>query len=99
NRIEGDAIATYIDINPTLPGGASNPNYLRPYGDGRFWNNQKNTDAKSVRAAMAYILDLGKWGNYSFNLMGGLTHQYVGTFNRILATGSSLGQLADRRQW
>lgn len=99
NRIEGDAIATYIDINPTLPGGATNPNYLRPYGDGRFWYYDRNTDAKSIRAAVAYILDLGKWGNYSFNLMGGLTHQKIGNFNYILAPGISTGQFADPRQW
>ena len=99
NRFESDSITTYIDINPTLPGGAANPNYLRPYGDGRFWTVDRPTEVRSVRAAAAYILDLNQWGNYSFNLMGGLTHHYVGTFNRVLATGATTGQLADRRQW
>lgn len=99
NRFDTDSNTTYLDINPLLPGGTTNPNFLRPYGDGRYWLTYKPTDAKSVRAAVAYVKDLGQWGNYSFNLMGGLSHQYMGTFNRVLATGSTLGQLADRRQW
>lgn len=99
NRVEGDAITTYIDINPTLPGGTQNPNYLRPYGDGRFWTYDRNTDAKSIRAAAAYLLDLGKWGDYSFNLMGGLTHQKIGNYNYVLSPGVTTGQLVDTRQW
>lgn len=99
NRIEGGAINTFIDINPTLPGGQTNPNYLRPYGDGQYTFSRQTIDAKSVRLAAAYILDLGKWGHYSFNLMGGLTNQLIVRRNRVLASGSTLGQLADRRQW
>ncbi len=99
DRFDTDSNTTYLDINPLLPGGATNPNYLRPYGDGRYWLTGKATDAKSIRAAVAYVKDFGRWGNYSVNLMGGLTHQYVGTRNNVLATGATLGQLADRRQW
>lgn len=99
NRIEGNAINTYVDINPTLPGGQSNPNYLRPYGDGQYTFSNQTIDAKSVRLAAAYILDLGKWGHYSFNLMGGLTNQLIARRNRVLASGSSAGQLVDPRQW
>lgn len=103
NRIEtSDAISTYIDINPTLPGGAANPNYLRPYGDGRYWLVKRNTDAESVRAAVAYIADFGKWGHYSVNLMGGLSHQRIGTYNYslapILSDTTTAPQMADPRQ-
>ncbi|WP_158277476.1 TonB-dependent receptor plug domain-containing protein [Opitutus sp. ER46] len=100
NRLEGSAINTYIDINPTLPGGANNPNFLRPYGDGQYSVSDINTEAKSIRAAVAYMLDAGKWGNYSFNLSGGLTNQLVERRNRVLATGiANTTQLADLRQW
>lgn len=99
NRMESDSITTYIDINPTLPNGQTNENYLRPYGDGRFWKYLRETDAKSVRFGVAYIKDLGKWGNYSFNLMGGLTDQDINTYNYVLSPGITEGQLADSRQW
>lgn len=99
NRMESDSITTFIDINPTLPGGATNPNYLRPYGDGRFWKYDRETDAKSIRVGLAYLKDLGKWGHYSFNLMGGMTKQDINTYNYVLSPGISEGQLADRRQW
>ncbi|WP_438479688.1 TonB-dependent siderophore receptor [Oleiharenicola lentus] len=99
NRIESSSINTYVDINPTLPGGQANPNYLRPYGDGQFTYSNQTLSAKSVRVAAAYILDLDKWGNYSFNLMAGLTNQLIARRNRVLASGSSIGQMADPRQW
>jgi outer membrane receptor protein involved in Fe transport len=99
NRFESDTINTYVDINPTLPGGAANPNYLRPYGDGRFWYANRDTQVESIRAAVAYVLDADKWGHYSFNVMGGLSHHYLGTRNRLLSPGVTIGQLADRRQW
>lgn len=99
NRMESDSITTYIDINPTLPDGQTNANYLRPYGDGRFWKYRREIDAKSLRFGVAYIKDLGKWGNYSFNLMGGVTSQDINTYNYVLSPGISEGQLADRRQW
>ncbi|PTY04204.1 hypothetical protein DB347_20105 [Opitutaceae bacterium EW11] len=99
NRAEADAITTYIDINPNLPNGQSNPNFLRPYGDARFWNTQRESDAKSGRFGVAYIKDLGKWGNYSFNFMGGMTRQDLNVYNVVLSPGVTEGQLADHRQW
>lgn len=99
NRMESDSITTYLDINPKLPNGQVNPNYLRPYGDGRFWKYLRETDAKSVRLGLAYIKDLGRWGHYSLNLMGGMTKQDINTYNYVLSPGITEGQLADRRQW
>lgn len=105
NRIESGVVNTFLDINPTLPGGATNPNFLRPYGDGIFSFSEQTTSADSVRAAAAYVLDRGKWGNYSFNVMGGLTTHLVERRNRLLAAGitdsrmSNAQQLQDPRQW
>jgi len=66
---------TLIDVNRLLPNGAANPKFLTPYGEGQYRYGLSDTNAESVRAAFAYIKDLGKWGHYSFNLMGGLTHR------------------------
>lgn len=100
NRVEGGAINTYIDINQHLPNGANNPHFLQPYGDGSYQISGKETNAESVRAALAYVKDFGKWGNYSFNVMGGLTHQYIGTrylslMNPLTAGGTDNRVLAN----
>lgn len=99
DRFEADSPTTYIDINQVLPSGEKNPNFLRAYGDGRFWKVAKETDANSIRAAVAYVKDLGRWGNYSFNVMGGLTSQFIGTYNYSLQTTANYGSLADVRNW
>lgn len=95
NLIEGGFRTTFIDINQRLPNGANNPNYLQPYVDAQYRLSQSEINAESVRGAVAYVKDLGKWGNYSFNLMGGLTHRYAGVRNQFLQTGLQ----ADHRQW
>jgi len=99
NRVESDLTTTYIDINPTLPGGATNPNYLKPYGDGKYWFSNKDSHVKSVRAGVAYKLDLQNWGNYNFGIMGGLTNQVNKTRNRVLVADTGTLQFVDRRQW
>lgn len=88
NRIEGDVRNTFVDINPTLPGGAPNPNLGKVYGDGRYTYTQAVFETRSIRAAGAYTLDLNKWGRYSFNVMGGMTNQLISRRNRILSSGA-----------
>lgn len=96
DQIDGRGLMdTYIDINRLLPNGATNPNYLRPYGDATIGDTTQVKDADSVRAAIAYIKDAGKWGNYSINAMGGLVFQNQTGIGRIL----SIKQNLDSRQW
>ena len=57
-----------IDINQLLPNGATNPNYLQPYGDGPIAYSPRNYLNRSVRANAAYRLNAGKWGDYTINL-------------------------------
>lgn len=97
NLIEGSSStpATFIDINRLLPNGAPNPHFLVPYSDLQYRLVQNHSNAQSVRAAVAYIKDAGKWGNYSFNLMGGLTHRKGNVRNQYLQTRTQ----ADHRQW
>ena len=87
---------TLIDINRTLPNGQPNPKFLTPYGEGQYRYGLSSTNAESARAAFAYIRDLNRWGHYSFNLMGGLTHRLAIARNDFLLTGTGT-QAADRR--
>jgi len=87
---------TLIDINRTLPNGQPNPKFLTPYGEGQYRYGLSTTNAQSVRAALACVKDLGKWGDYSFNLMGGLTHRLAIARNDFLLSGTG-AQATDHR--
>jgi len=96
NQFDGRGLVdTYIDINRKLPNGADNPHFLQPYGDGSFTNASNIRNGDSVRAAFAYIKDFGKWGNYAFNLLGGVVDQEQKALPLLL----SIKQNADPRQW
>lgn len=62
----------YIDINQTMPSGAANPEYLQPYD--QITRRQANfyTQPTSIRGAAAYLLNGTRWGDFSFNLSGGV---------------------------
>ena len=60
----------YIDINQRLPNGAANPNFLEPYAMGNYARSTPENNVDAVRAALAYVKDLDKWGSYSASLMG-----------------------------
>ncbi|MBL9194308.1 MAG: hypothetical protein JNJ82_18280 [Opitutaceae bacterium] len=84
-----------IDLNRTLPNGATNPNYLQAYSqaDPRYY--KRTTDNGAIRANAAYITDLGKWGNYTFSFtLGGnirdtVHRQYI----------RSVALATDPREW
>ena len=57
-----------IDINQTLPDGTANKNFLQPYGDTMLGFSQRNYLNKSIRGNVASRQNLGKWGDYTFNL-------------------------------
>ncbi len=64
---------SFVDINKNLPNGQPNPHYLDIYGQGQERINERWIDNAGVRASLNYILDLEKWGNYTFNLTGAFT--------------------------
>jgi outer membrane receptor protein involved in Fe transport len=57
----------FIDINRNLPDGSANPEFLRPYSEGYRLRFRIGNEAKSVRAAAAYVLKTTKLGDFSFN--------------------------------
>lgn len=93
---QGGINNTFVDINRLLPNGTANPKFLTPYGEGQYRYGRSTTNAESVRGALAYIKDFARWGHYSFNIMGGLTHRVVISRNDFLLTGTG-AQATDRR--
>lgn len=85
----------YIDVNQTLPNGAANPHFLDPYSQVDMVYNMRRMDNYGLKANLAWIKDLGKWGHYTFNLSGALTGREVDYTRYTLSTALA----TDPRQW
>jgi outer membrane receptor protein involved in Fe transport len=64
-----------IDLNETLPSGQPNPMFLQPFGQGQRSRGQFGNKYTSGRLAAAYQTERTRIGEFTFNLMGGLTDQ------------------------
>ncbi|WP_414662236.1 TonB-dependent siderophore receptor [Horticoccus sp. 23ND18S-11] len=87
-------VTTLIDINRNLPNGAPNPNFLQPYSEAVRHQNPRNTDAKNVRGAIAYVKDT-RFGNFKFNSLFGTNIQ--DTYGRLTLLGARIDP--DPRRW
>ncbi len=84
-----------IDINQLLPNGATNPNFLQPYGDGFISHSERSYLNRSLRGNVGYRQDLGKWGDYTVNLnVATNSRTTVVRFHRY-----SVAMEADQRMW
>lgn len=102
NRVVEQPLASYlglrtafIDLNQTLPNGTANPHFLDPYSQVDMTYNMRRMDNYGLKANVAWIKDLGKWGHYTFNLSGALTGRQVDFTRYTLTTALA----ADPRQW
>lgn len=86
---------TYIDINKSLPDGTPNPYFLVPYSESQARLKQQVIDNHGVRTNIAYLKDLGRWGNYTFNLSGLYSTYFRETRQRV----ASVAQYSDPRGW
>ena len=85
----------YVDINRVLPNGAPNTHFLQPYADGILRRNLNYRHSQGVRFAAGYVRDAGKWGNFTFNFMGGISaNEYLNQAENL-----TIAQNADRRRW
>lgn len=84
---------TLIDINKNLPDGTTNPNFLVPYSESQNRIRQQLIDNKGARANLSYILDLNKWGSYTFNVGG----MYFGYYRENRQRVASIAQYSDPR--
>ena len=86
----------FIDINQLLPDGTPNSHYLEPYTSLNPGPRNDYTADQGVRLNVAYTnLDLGKWGNYTFNFQGGASQRDSKTLPYVLVAA----QNADPRRW
>lgn len=102
NRVKELSLASYlglrtgfIDINQVLPNGQPNPHFLDPYSQVDMARNTRLMDNYGLKANIAWIKDLGKWGHYTFNLSGALSGREVDFTRHTL----SLANNADPRTW
>jgi hypothetical protein len=85
----------YIDINKVLPNGAPNTHFLQPYADGILRRNLNYRNSQGARFAAGYVKDAGKWGNFTFNAMGGVSvNEYLNQAENL-----TIAQNADHRRW
>ena len=85
----------YVDINKLLPDGSSNTHFLQTYADGILRRNLNYRNSQAVRFAVGYLKDAGKWGNYSANVMGGVSeNEYLNQAENL-----TIAQNTDRRRW
>jgi hypothetical protein len=85
----------YIDVNRNLPDGTPNPHFLDAYGQAPIERGISRIEHSGVRAALAYTKDLGKWGDYTFNLSAMATTRDVDAQRNLLIVPLS----SDPRDW
>ena len=85
----------YLDVNSVLPAGGANPNYLEPFAQAQIYPYYQFRDKTNVRLALGYLLDRTRWGDFSFNAIGGTS---TNKFDRN-AFRYNLKTHADPRQW
>ncbi len=85
----------YLDVNAVLPTGAANPNYLEPFAQAQSYPYYQTRDKTNTRLALGYVLDRTRWGDFTFNVIGGTaTNKFDrNAFRYMLKTNS------DPRQW
>ena len=85
----------YVDINRLLPDGTANTHFLQPYADGVLRRNLNYRNSQAARFAVGYVKDTGTWGNYTANVMGGISeNEYLNQAENL-----SIAQNADHRRW
>jgi hypothetical protein len=86
----------YLDVNSVLPDGVTkNSHFLQPFAQGPAYPYFQTHEAKNARAALGYVASNARWGNFSFNLISGISDNRFdrNAFRYMLKTN------ADPRQW
>jgi hypothetical protein len=84
-----------LDLAQLLPDGTPNTHYLDTYALEALRIQDQWTGDQAIRGNVAYTLNSGKWGNYTFNLnLNANSRHYVGNSHT-----TTLAQNADIRRW
>jgi hypothetical protein len=86
---------SFLDLNRMLPNGQPNPHFLDVYGQGQERIRERWIDNGGVRANLNYILNAGKWGNYTFNLTGAMSQLNRDNRQRV----ATVALATDPREW
>ncbi len=84
-----------IDLNALLPNGAPNPHFLDVINQATLSHNDRETKDSTLRLNFGYNKDLGRWGNYVFNLNGNASQR--SQYNKNYTMSMKLN--ADSRLW
>ncbi|MEN9633942.1 MAG: hypothetical protein RL077_2346 [Verrucomicrobiota bacterium] len=98
NKTPGSALNfrfARLDLNQLKPDGSPNSNFLDIYADSNLAQNNSWTNFDTARVNIGYATDLGKWGNYVFNINGSMNNRQSKTRNYSM----SLMLNADQRLW
>ncbi len=86
----------FIDVNQISPDGTPNRHYLEPYTSLSPGPRNDYTADQGLRLTVAYTnLNLGKWGDYTFNFQGGASQRDQHTLPYVLVAALN----ADPRRW
>jgi outer membrane receptor protein involved in Fe transport len=69
-----------VDVNETLPTGAPNPNFLRPYAEALNSLQYFDNDYDEIRAALAAVFNGTRWGDFRGNIIAGRTESVSRTY-------------------
>jgi hypothetical protein len=84
-----------LDLAQILPDGSPNPHFLDTYAVEALRIQDQWTGDQAIRGNLAYTLNTGKWGNYTFNLnVNANSRHYVGNSHT-----TTMAQNADIRRW
>jgi hypothetical protein len=84
-----------LDLAQILPDGSPNTHFLDSYALEPLRIQDQWTGDQAIRGNVAYTLNSGKWGNYTFNLnLNANSRHYVGNSHT-----TTLAQNADIRRW
>jgi hypothetical protein len=84
-----------LDLNQLRPDGSPNRGFLDVFSALPLGYRLDSTQDQTLRANLAYILEVGKWGSYAFNLNGNLSQRKFKSRTYSL----SLRANADSRLW
>jgi outer membrane receptor for ferric coprogen and ferric-rhodotorulic acid len=85
----------YLDLNETLPDGSRNPNFLNAFSETDVTMNLRWHENFGLRANLAWLKDLGKWGKYTFSAVAGMQSREV----RYRQESLSMALADDPRAW
>jgi outer membrane receptor for ferric coprogen and ferric-rhodotorulic acid len=91
----GGGRTSTLDIDQLLPNGAPNKNFLDTYSAAPLANSIAAIGDQAVRVNAAYVLDAGKWGNYTFNLNGNASQR----ISKARGYNVSVMANSDPRRW